>query len=68
MGALVFTAVGAHIALTAAGLLYAAVMAFRTLGGQYSAKDREGLVAATVFWWAVAVTYSVLWYAIYITK
>lgn len=68
VGALVFAAVGAHIALTAAGLLYAGVMAFRTLGGQYSAKDREGLVSATVFWWAVAITYSVLWYAIYITK
>ena len=68
VGALVFGAVGAHIALTAAGLVYAAVMAFRTLGGQYSAKDREGLVSATVFWWAVAITYSVLWYAIYITK
>jgi heme/copper-type cytochrome/quinol oxidase subunit 3 len=68
VGALVFGAIGAHIALTAAGLVYAGVMAFRTLGGQYSAKDREGLVSATVFWWAVAVTYSVLWYAIYITK
>lgn len=68
VGALVFAAVGAHVAITAAGLLYAAVMAFRTLGGQYSAKDREGLVAATVFWWAVSVTYAVLWYAIYITK
>ena len=68
VGALVFAAVGAHVALTLAGLLYTGVMAFRTLGGQYSAKDREGLVSATVFWWAVAITYSVLWYAIYITK
>ena len=67
-GALVYAAIGAHLALTGAGLLYTAVMAFRTLGGQYSAKDREGLVSATVFWWAVAITYSVLWYAIYITK
>ena len=68
VGALVFAAIGTHAALTLAGLLYTGVMAFRTLGGQYSAKDREGLVSATVFWWAVAVTYSVLWYAIYITK
>jgi heme/copper-type cytochrome/quinol oxidase subunit 3 len=68
VGALVYAAIGAHLALTGAGLLYSGVMAFRTLGGQYSAKDREGLVSATVFWWAVAITYSVLWYAIYITK
>ncbi len=67
-GALVYAVTGAHLALTGAGLLFAALMAFRTLGGQYSAKDREGVVAATVFWWAVALTYGVLWYAIYVTK
>jgi heme/copper-type cytochrome/quinol oxidase subunit 3 len=67
-GALVYTVTGAHLALTGVGLLFAALMAFRTLGGQYSAKDREGVVAATVFWWAVALTYGVLWYAIYVTK
>ena len=68
VGALVYAVIGAHLALAGAGLLFTALMAFRTLGGQYSAKDREGVVAATVFWWAVAVTYAVLWYAIYITK
>ena len=67
-GALVYAVTGAHLAITGAGLLFAALMAFRTLGGQYSAKDREGVVAATVFWWVVALTYGVLWYAIYVTK
>lgn len=67
-GALVYAVTGAHLVLTGVGLLFAALMAFRTLGGQYSAKDREGIVAATVFWWAVALTYGVLWYAIYVTK
>lgn len=67
-GALVYGLTGAHLALTGAGLLFAALMAFRTLGGQYSAKDREGVVAATVFWWAVALTYGVVWYAVYVTK
>jgi heme/copper-type cytochrome/quinol oxidase subunit 3 len=66
---LVFYAVsGAQLALTGAGLLFTALMAFRTLGGQYSAKDREGVVAATVFWWVVAASYVVLWYTIYVTK
>jgi heme/copper-type cytochrome/quinol oxidase subunit 3 len=67
-GALVYGLTGAHLALTGAGLLFAALMAFRTLGGQYSAKDREGVVAATVFWWAVALTYGAVWYAVYVTK
>jgi heme/copper-type cytochrome/quinol oxidase subunit 3 len=67
-GALFYAVTGAHLAITGAGLLFTALMAFRTLGGQYSAKDREGVVAATVYWWVVALTYAVLWYAIYVTK
>ena len=49
-------------------LLFAALMTFRTLGGQYSGRDREGVVAATIFWWAVAISYALVWYAIYVTK
>jgi heme/copper-type cytochrome/quinol oxidase subunit 3 len=67
-GALFYAVTGAHLALTGVGLLFAALMAFRTLGGQYSARDREGVVAATVFWWMVALCYFALWYAIYVTK
>jgi heme/copper-type cytochrome/quinol oxidase subunit 3 len=67
-GAVFYAVTGSHLAITGAGLLFAALMAFRTLGGQYSARDREGVVAATLFWWVVAATYSVLWYAIYVTK
>lgn len=67
-GAVFYAVTGAHLAITGAGLLFAALMAFRTLGGQYSARDREGVVAATLFWWVVAATYAVLWYAIYVTK
>ena len=67
-GALFYAVVGGQLAITGAGALFAALMAFRTLGGQYSAKDREGVVAAAVFWWAVAITYAVVWYAIYVTK
>ena len=55
--------------MTGAAMLFAALMAFRTLGGQYSAKDREGVVAAAV----VLVRdgrscYAVIWYAVYVTK
>lgn len=67
-GALFYAVSGAQLALTGAGLLFTALMAFRTLGGQYSARDREGVVAATVFWWAVSLTYAALWYAVYVTK
>jgi hypothetical protein len=49
-------------------MLFAALMAFRTLGGQYSAKDREGVVAAAVYWYATAAVYAVVWYAVLVTK
>jgi heme/copper-type cytochrome/quinol oxidase subunit 3 len=67
-GVLFYAVTGGHLAITGVGALFTALMAFRTLGGQYSAKDREGVVAATVFWWVVALTYAIVWYAIYVTK
>ena len=41
---------------------------FRTLGGEYHGRDREGLVAAALFWYITIAVYAVLWYAIYVTK
>ena len=50
-------------------LVYAAVMTFRTLGGQYQGpRDREGLVAAALYWYTTIAVYAVIWYAIYVTK
>lgn len=67
-GALVYAVLGAHLALVGAAMVFAALMAFRTLGGQYSARDREGVVAAAVVWWATAILYVVVWYAVLVTK
>ena len=67
-GLLVYTVTGAHLAMIVAGLVFAVVMTFRTLGGEYHGRDREGLVAAALFWYATIAVYAVIWYAIYITK
>jgi hypothetical protein len=67
-GLLVITVIGAHIALTAASALFAGVVAIRTLGGSYSAQDREGLVAAAMFFYLTFAVYAVLWYAVLVTK
>jgi heme/copper-type cytochrome/quinol oxidase subunit 3 len=68
MGVLFYVISGAHIAMTAAGLVFAGVMTIRTIGGEYSGRDREGLVAATLFWYVTVGLYGVVWYAIYVTK
>lgn len=67
-GTLIYAVTGAHLAMVGAAMLFAALMAFRTLGGQYSAKDREGVVAAAIFWYATAAIYGAIWYAVLVTK
>lgn len=67
-GALIYTITGAHIAMIVIGLAYSAVMVFRTLGGEYSGRDREGLVSAALFWYVTIAVHAVIWYAIYIVK
>ena len=68
MGVLFYVISGASIAMTAAGLVFAAVMTIRTIGGEYSGRDREGIVAAALFWYVTVAMYAVVWYTIYVTK
>lgn len=65
---LIFTITGAHVAMVAAGMLYLLVMGFRALGGQLTGRAAEGYNAAVVFWYFTIAVYSMVWYAIYITK
>ena len=67
-GLLFYAVTGAHLAMIVAGLLYAAVMTFRTLGGEYQGRDREGLTAAALFWYVTIAAHAVVWLAIYVTK
>ena len=67
-GLLIYAVTGAHLAMIVAGLVYAVVMTVRTLGGEYHGRDREGLVAAALFWYATIAVYAVIWFAIYVTK
>ncbi len=65
---LFFAVIGSHLVIMLAAVVYAIVMWLRTLGGEYSAKDLEGLRGAALFWYVAVALYLVLWYAIYITK
>ena len=67
-GALFYVITGAHLAMIVAALVFAGLMTFRTLGGEYSGRDREGIVAASLFWYATIAVYAVIWYAVYVTK
>jgi cytochrome c oxidase subunit 3 len=59
---------GFHITTIIVGIVFVALMAFRTLGGQYSGRDSEGIAAATVYWDAAVAVYLVSWLAVYVSK
>jgi len=68
VGILVYVITGMHLAMAGAGVIFIALMAFRTLGGQYSARDREGIVAALIYWYVTVAVYAVIWFTIFVTK
>jgi heme/copper-type cytochrome/quinol oxidase subunit 3 len=68
VGLLVYAIVGMHIAMAAGGIVFVGLMAFRTLGGQYSGRDREGIVAAALYWHVTVAVYVVIWFMIFVTK
>ncbi len=65
---LLFTILGLHVAMVAGALIFLALMTVRSLGGQFTGRDAEGLSAAAMYWYATVAVYSVLWYAILIVK
>jgi heme/copper-type cytochrome/quinol oxidase subunit 3 len=68
VGILVYAITGLHLAMVGGGMIFIGLMAFRTLGGQHSAHDREGLQAAALYWYVTVAVYTVIWYAIFVTK
>lgn len=68
VGLLFYAVTGGHMAMTVVGLVFLAVMGFQALAGQLSGRDAEGMSAAVLYWYATVAVYSVIWYAIYITK
>lgn len=67
-GVLFYAATGTQLAMIIVGMIYAAVMTLRTLGGEYQGRDREGLTAAALFWYVTIAAHAVIWLAIYVTK
>ena len=67
-GPLIYSVIGTHLAILGAAMTFVAVMMLRALGGEYSAKDREGVYAAAMFWYLTVFLYMVVWFTIYITK
>ncbi|MGQ0615734.1 MAG: cytochrome c oxidase subunit 3 [Acidimicrobiia bacterium] len=67
-GMMFYALMGSHMAMAAVGVVFVGLMAFRTLGGQYSGRDREGIAAAAIYWYVTVFVYAILWYTIFLKK
>ena len=65
---LLYGIIGTHMVMMLVAMGYALIMAMRTVGGEYSARDYEGVLCAALFWTMTVALYGVMWYVIYITK
>ena len=65
---LIFTIVGLHLAMVGAAMVAILLTGFRTLGGQLSSRNRDGISAVALYWYVTVGVFVVLWYAIYVTK
>ena len=67
-GVLIYSITGAHLLMLIVAMIFVALMAFRALGGQFAARQHDGISAAALYWDAMVAVYFILWISIYITK
>lgn len=67
-GPIFYAVTAGHLAMVVAGLIFMALMGFRTLGGQFSSRQPDGIGAAAIFWYAAVALYAVIWFAVYVQK
>jgi len=65
---LLYTVIGAHLAMVAGALMFLVLMLLRSLGGQFTGRDVEGLSAAALYWYVTVAIFAVIWYGILIVK
>jgi heme/copper-type cytochrome/quinol oxidase subunit 3 len=65
---LFYAIIGTHVVMSLVAMGYLVTTGIRALGGQYNARDLEGLYGSAMFWFVTYAAYLVMWYVIYITK
>lgn len=65
---LIYAISGAFVVALIVGMLFLALMGFRALAGQYSSRQTDGIVAASMYWYTLVVLYFIIWILVYITK
>ena len=65
-GVMFYAVTGTMMALIIVGMVFSLVTAFRYLGGRTN--DREIVTADAIYWYFIAVAFSMLWFVVYVTK
>lgn len=66
-GVLLYAVTGSHLVMVIVAFIFQLFMAFRAAAGQMH-RVPDGIHAAAIFWYATVAVYSVIWFAIYVTK
>jgi cytochrome c oxidase subunit 3 len=64
--AMFYAITGMFMLLMIVGVLFTVVAAFRYIGGRSG--DQEILVSHAIYWYAMAVIFSAIWFLVYVTK
>ncbi len=65
---LIYALSGSHLVMVIVAMIFVALTGFRALAGQYSSAQTDGIVAASLFWYAVVFVYFFLWIGVFIAK
>jgi cytochrome c oxidase subunit 3 len=65
-GALFYAMTGSMLALVVIGLIFSAIVAFKSLGGRLD--HAEVLTSHALYWYFVAIAYTAVWFVVYVTK
>ena len=65
---LIYTIVGSYMVVFVIGMIFVALMGFRALAGQYSSRQTDGIVAASLYWYSLVFIYFIIWIAVFIAK
>ncbi|HEY6530708.1 MAG TPA: cytochrome c oxidase subunit 3 [Acidimicrobiales bacterium] len=65
---LIYTITGLHLIVLVIAMIFVALMAFRAMAGQFTARQHDGVTAAALFWYAMVAVYALIWISIYVTK
>jgi heme/copper-type cytochrome/quinol oxidase subunit 3 len=67
-GTLIYTLSISHLVMLIVGMVFVALMGFRALAGQYSSHQTDGIVAASIWWYALTFIYFILWIGVFIAQ